>query len=71
MNAGTNLILYIVGAFVLVFVLLETKADAAFTGEIFITLFIAGLLLSLWTAIRQTEKIIKENPRPSEPAAAH
>ncbi len=71
MNAATNLILYLVGAFVLVIVLLETKVDAMFTGEIFIGMFILGLLLALFSAIRQTQKIIKQSPKQNEPEATH
>ena len=60
MKSGTTLLLYLAGAFALLVVLMEMPAYTMFTGEIFITLFVAGLLLALWNAIRDGQKFAKK-----------
>jgi hypothetical protein len=69
MKAGTGLLIYLVATLALVALLLETKADAMFTGEIFIALFIGILLVAFWNAMRETQKMVKE--KPGETPAAH
>ncbi|MDG6905870.1 MAG: hypothetical protein JRN20_08810 [Nitrososphaerota archaeon] len=59
MKSGTTLLLFLLGAFGLVVVLVELPAYTMFTGEIFIVLFIAGLLFALWNAIREGRKFAK------------
>lgn len=62
MKAGTNLILYLACSLVLVIVLLEFPAYTMYTGEIFIVIFILGLILAFNTTVRQTQKIVREKP---------
>jgi|GEM_PF-6271290 hypothetical protein len=67
MKAGTSLLLYLVGAFVLLVVLIKTPAYTMFTGEIFIALFIGGLLFALWNAIREGQKFAREKVQSETP----
>ncbi len=69
MKAGTSLLLYLAGAFVLLVVLIKTPAYTMFTGEIFILLFIGGLLFALWNAIREGQKFAKEQVKSETPTA--
>ena len=64
MKAGSTLILYLVGALLLVVVLLKMPAYAMFTGEIFIGIFLLGLFLAFGVAVRQTQKIVHEKSEP-------
>lgn len=64
MKAGSSLVLYLVGALLLVVVLLEMPAYAMFTGEIFIGVFLLGLFLAFGVAVRQTQKIAHEKSEP-------
>lgn len=57
MKAGTALMLYVIGALVLTVALILTPAYTMFTGEIFILMFVFGLLLSVGITIRQTQKL--------------
>ncbi|MDG7001277.1 MAG: hypothetical protein JRN15_19450 [Nitrososphaerota archaeon] len=57
MKAGSTLVLYLVGALLLVALLLELPAYAMYTGEVFIGIFLLGLFLAFGVAVRQTKKI--------------
>lgn len=70
MIAGTTMLLYLVGAFALLVVLIETPAYTKFTGEIFVVLLIVGLLFAFWNAVREGKKFA-ENQLKSETPAAH
>ena len=70
MKAGTALTLYVVGALVLVVALILTPAYTMFTGEIFILMFIFGLILSLGLTIRQTQKLATVSVKENEPASS-
>jgi membrane-bound ClpP family serine protease len=69
MKSGTTLLLFLVGAFALVIVLIKIPAYTMFTGGIFILLFVVGLLLALFNAIREGQKFAKKVQ--SETTAAH
>jgi hypothetical protein len=69
MKAGTALTLYVVGALALVVALILTPAYTMFTGEIFILMFIVGLILSLGLTIRQTQKLATVPIKENEPAS--
>ena len=71
MKAGTGLVIYLAATMALLALLLETRADAMFTGEIFIALFIGILLVAFWNAMRETQKMVKEKPNQSEAPSAH
>ena len=62
MNAGSTLVLYLVGALLLVVLLLELPAYAMYTGEVFIGIFLLGLFLAFGVAVRQTQKIAHQKP---------
>jgi hypothetical protein len=65
MNVGSSLILYLVGALLLVAVMLKLPAYAMYTGEVFIGIFLIGLFLAFGVAVRQTQKIVHEKPEPA------
>ena len=69
MKAGTALALYVVGALALVVALILTPAYTMFTGEIFILMFIFGLILSVGITIRQTQKLGSVPTKENEPAS--
>jgi hypothetical protein len=71
MKAGIGLVIYIAATMALLVLLLETRADAMFTGEIFIALFIGILLFGWANAMRETQKLVKEKPDQSETPATH
>lgn len=60
MKSGTTLLLFLVGAFVLVAALIEMPSYTKYTGEIFILLFLAGLIFALGNAIREGQKFAKK-----------
>lgn len=60
MKAGSNLILYLIGAVLLVVVMIKLPAYTMYTGEIFIGLFLLGLFLVFSITFRQTKKIVHE-----------
>ena len=70
MKAGTALFLYIVGALVIVVLLILTPAYTMFTGEIFIGIFVVGLLLALGNTIVETRKLVNQKVGNSETTAA-
>jgi hypothetical protein len=69
MKAGTALALYVVGGLALVVALILTPAYTMFTGEIFILMFIFGLILSVGITIRQTQKLGNVPTKENEPAS--
>lgn len=68
MKSGTTLLLFLAGAFALVVALIKMPAYTMFTGEIFILLFIAGLIFALWNAIREGQKFAKRVQSETPPA---
>lgn len=70
MKAGTALFLYVVGALALVVLLILTPEYTMFTGEIFIGIFVLGLLLALGNTIVETRKLVNQKVGPSDTAAA-
>ena len=71
MKAGTGLLIYLAGTMALIVLLLVTRADAMFTGEIFIALFIGILLVAFWNAMRETQKLVRKKPDQSEIPTTH
>ena len=71
MKAGTGLLIYLAATMALLALLLVTKADAMFTGEIIIAIFIGILLIAFWNAMRETQKLVAEKPDQSKTPVAH
>ena len=69
MKAGTALFLYVVGALALVVALIMTPAYTMFTGEIFIGIFVLGLMLALGNTIAETRKLVSQKVTSSETTA--
>lgn len=65
MKAGSTLVLYLVGALLLVALMLKLPAYAMYTGEVFIGMFLVGLFLAFGVAVRQTQKIAQQKPEPT------
>ncbi|MGI0090949.1 MAG: hypothetical protein ACREBS_04505 [Nitrososphaerales archaeon] len=66
MKSGTNLILFLAGAFALIIAMLNIPAYTQYTGGLFIALFVAGLFLTFGNAIRQTQKMAKEQQQAAQ-----
>lgn len=71
MKAGAGLLIYLAGTMTLIVLLLVTRADAMFTGEIFIAIFIGILLVAFWNAMRETKELVRKKPDQSETPTTH
>ncbi len=66
LNTAAGFALYLVGAFALVIIAMETPSIQYYTGGIVIGLFIFGLFFAYVNAMRQTRRLVEKRPEEEE-----